>query len=136
MGAPAAVCYDENSVTRRNLSSPPIPAGDPQARRRGVGGARHEASERVRLCADDRVIEGWTLNASRGGLRLIVEDRVTVGALFELSVGDVVPPIVRQCRVVWVQDEADGTICGLKFLDCDGPVPSPAGDSAEPPEEP
>jgi hypothetical protein len=65
-----------------------------------------------------------------------VEDRVTAGAVFELSVGDVVPPIVRLSKVMWVQDEADGTICGLKFLDCDGPVPSPAGDCAEPPEEP
>jgi hypothetical protein len=90
----------------------------------------------VRLSAADRVIEGWTLNASRGGLRVIVEDRVTVGALFELSVGDVVPPVTRQSKVVWVQDEADGTICGLKFLDCEGPVPSPAGDAAETPGEP
>ena len=136
MGALARVCYDENLVTRRNLSSPPIAAGDPQARRRSAGGARHEASERVRLRAAERVIEGWTLNASRGGLRLIVEDRVTVGAVFELSVGDAEPPVLRMSKVVWVQDEADGTICGLKFLDCDGPVPSPAGDPAETPEEP
>jgi hypothetical protein len=101
-----------------------------------VGGARREASERVRLRADDRVIEGWTLNASRGGLRVIVEDRLEVGAVFGLSVGDGVPEVVRQSQVAWVQDEADGTICGLKFLDCDGPVPSPSDDSPESPAEP
>lgn len=100
-----------------------------------MGGARSEASERVRLRAEYRVIEGWTLNASRGGLRVIVEDRLEVGAVFELSVGDGVSEVVRQSRVAWVQDEADGTICGLKFLDCDGPVPSPSDDSSESPTE-
>ncbi|HMJ15631.1 MAG TPA: PilZ domain-containing protein [Polyangiaceae bacterium] len=122
-------------MARRNLNSPSTVAGDASARRRGAGGARHEASDRVHLRADGRVIEGWTLNASRGGVRVILEELLELGAVYELSLGDVVPPLWRQGKVVWVQDEADGQICGVKFLDSEEPVPPPSSVANEPPKE-
>ncbi len=82
--------------------------------RRNLGGARREASERVIL----RVAEGhveipaWTLNVSRGGLRLVVEEPVVIGGCYLVSVGESAP---RKARVIWVREEADGQIAGLKF---------------------
>ena len=89
----------------------------------------------MHLRADGRVIEGWTLNASRGGVRVILEELLELGAVYELSLGDVVPPLWRQGKVVWVQDEADGQICGVKFLDSEEPVPPPSSVANEPPKE-
>jgi len=67
-------------------------------------------------------ISAWTLNVSRGGLRLIVEDPVVVGTAYEVIVGEGQP---RQATVVWTREEADGQIAGLKFNDMEGgEVPS------------
>jgi hypothetical protein len=85
----------------------------------------------VQLSANGRVVEGWTLNASRGGVRLVVEERLEEGVVYELRVVDAMPPIVRPSKVVWVQDEADGQICGLEFLDGDE-LATPAESSKEP----
>jgi hypothetical protein len=86
---------------------------------RYVGGARHEASERVVLhaAAGDNV--GWALNVSRGGLRVVVEDGVVVGQEFEVAIGsdDSEDRAVRRGRVVWVQPEADGQIVGIEFVE-------------------
>jgi hypothetical protein len=41
----------------------------------------------------------------------------------------------RDVRIIWAQDEADGQIVGVQFLDVDGTVPPPpknAGSSAPP----
>lgn len=62
-------------------------------------------------------MEAWTLNLSRGGLRLVVDRAVTVGADYSVRVGDAE---ARPARVVWVRDEADGQIAGLQFLDVEG----------------
>jgi len=100
--------------------------------RRGSGGARREASERIILRAPAFETVAWTLNLSRGGVRLIVEEPLELGATYELVIGDADPPVVRQGRVVWVQDEADGQICGVQFLDTEGSVPPPdAGPTAQ-----
>jgi hypothetical protein len=65
---------------------------------------------------------GWTLNVSRGGVRVIVEEPVELGREYQIVVGDgSVRP--RPGRVVWVQDEADGQIAGVQFLDSDGTPP-------------
>ncbi len=67
-------------------------------------------------------IEGWTLNVSRGGLRVVVEDPLRVGELVDVLIGsDDVPP--RPARVVWVKDAADGQICGIQLLDTSGSIP-------------
>ena len=58
--------------------------------------------------------EAWTLNVSRGGLRVVLERPVNVGFDYRVAIGD---SDERLARVVWVRDEADGQIAGLQFLD-------------------
>lgn len=64
-----------------------------------------------------RDVEAWTLNLSRGGVRVVVEDPIYVGAIYEVTVGD---QQARTARVVWLREEADGQIAGLKFEDAEG----------------
>lgn len=87
--------------------------------RRNLGGARREASERVilRIGEGPTEISAWTLNVSRGGLRLVVEEPVVVGGSYWVSVGESDP---RRARVIWVREEADGQIAGLKFDEPEG----------------
>lgn len=68
----------------------------------------------------EREITGWALNLSRGGLRAIVEDKVELGAEFKIAIGD--DEVRRLGRIVWIQDEPDGSIVGVSFLD--DPPPS------------
>lgn len=98
----------------------PPPGGNPpnlpnsvHAMRRG--GARREVTERVTLRHEDgRVLEGWALNVSRGGVRAILEDKVVLGQKFEVGLGsDEV--LQRAGRIVWVQEEPDGVIVGIEF---------------------
>jgi PilZ domain len=104
---------------RRNLTPPRgVPSGDVHATRRG--GARHEVSARVSLlCAGGAVLEGWALNVSRGGVRVILEEKVEPGAVFEVRltgtvIADPPPPPQTGC-VVWVQEEPDGVVAGIEF---------------------
>lgn len=85
--------------------------------RRSLGGARREATERVVLrgCGVDE--EAWTLNVSRGGLRVVVEGALFVGSQYSVAFPD---GRERPVKVVWLREEADGQIAGLQFLD--GPV--------------
>jgi hypothetical protein len=114
---------------RRSLTPPlgiPVP-GLPPTRR--VAGARREVSTRVELRQGDRVIPGWALNRSRGGVRAVVEERVDLGVDLAIAIGD---EPARPGRVVWTQDEPDGTIIGVSFLEADGAArsePPPAGDA-------
>jgi hypothetical protein len=99
----------------------------PTRQRRGGGGSRREASERVVMRSEEGVETiGWTLNVSRGGLRLVVEDLVDEGAVYDIVIGD--DPRVRRARVVWIQVQADGEIVGLQFLGVEGSVPPPPPD--------
>jgi hypothetical protein len=61
-----------------------------------------------------REVDGWALNASRSGLRAILEASVPLGEEFEIEVGEAAP---RPGRVVWLQEEKDGAIVGVNFLD-------------------
>jgi hypothetical protein len=89
------------------------------------GGARREISARVTLASrsgdDERTLEGWALNVSRGGVRVILEEKVDLGAEFEISMVDgpalAEAPTVRLGRVVWVQEEPDGVVAGVEFCD-------------------
>lgn len=71
------------------------------------------------MSAPPKVLEGWALNISRGGVRVILEEKIEVGSHFEVSlVGrptgtDLPSPQVG--RVVWVQEEPDGVVAGLEF---------------------
>jgi hypothetical protein len=105
------------TVTREKSRPNSEPDGLLRAPRRHAGGARREASERVLLRADGFETHGWTLNVSRGGVRAIVEDALTEGAEYLIVVGDEDASKPRRASVVWLQDESDGQIVGLKYLD-------------------
>lgn len=79
-------------------------------------GVRREVTERVKLeDAQGKVLEGWALNVSRGGLRVILEDQVELGQQLRATIGtDEV--LERAGRVVWIQEEPDGVIVGIEFL--------------------
>jgi hypothetical protein len=79
------------------------------------------ASEQVSLRNPSASITGWTLNVSRGGARLIVEDPVVVGQSWELTTNETELP--RPVRVVWVRNEAGGQIVGVQYLDTVGTIP-------------
>lgn len=119
---------------RKNLTpSGEMPAADgvhPMRR----GGARREVSERVTLTAmaGGRVLEGWALNISRGGVRLILEDPVELGDEFEVLVGEQEAALAPKGRIVWIQEEPDGVIVGVEFTGLSGthrsaPPPPPEG---------
>ncbi len=82
--------------------------------RRILGGARREASERVVLKAESIEVEGWTLNISQGGVRIVVEQELNVAETYQVVIGD---KSARPARVVWVREEVDGRIAGLEYLD-------------------
>jgi hypothetical protein len=66
--------------------------------------------------ANLKMRDGWALNISRGGIRVILEERVELGEEYELTVGaEEDSPLTRPARVVWVQEEPDGFIVGLEF---------------------
>jgi hypothetical protein len=91
---------------------------DVHATRRADGGARRQLTTRVTLRADGTEFVGWALNISRGGIRLILEDNVAPGQEFDVTVsseGDAPTP-TRRGRVVWVQEERDGMVVGVKFV--------------------
>lgn len=71
---------------------------------------------------------GWTLNVSRGGVRAIVEDPLLQGGEYQVIVGDEESVAARPATVVWLQDESDGQIVGLKYTDTeDSSIPSKDG---------
>jgi hypothetical protein len=81
----------------------------------------------LRVEGESTVFDGWTLNLSRGGARVVlVEDdgaSVTEGCACTVEIdGD--PHSPRPASIVWVQNEPDGQIAGVKFLDVENePVP-------------
>ncbi len=102
---------------RRSLTPPTgLPVGDDiHATRRG--GARHDVTARVTLRGKTGpVLEGWALNISRGGIRVILEDKVDLAAEFDVTLtteGETGSPVPG--RVVWVQEEPDGVVAGIEF---------------------
>ena len=81
-------------------------------------GVRREVSERVTFKHDDgKVLEGWALNVSRGGLRAILEEKVLLGQKFEIVLGSIG---TRIGRIAWVQEEPDGVIVGVEFTTTSG----------------
>jgi hypothetical protein len=101
-------------VTRRSLTpTAGLPAaGLPPTRR--AAGARRTVSYRVAFFRGGQELPGWALNLSRGGLRAIVEDRVELGEELTIRIEEI--NVERRGRVVWAQDEPDGTIVGLSFF--------------------
>jgi hypothetical protein len=116
-------------VTRRRFLTPPALNTSGVLPTRRAGGARRETTERVHFQQPEREFDGWALNSSRGGLRAIVEDQVELGEQFQVTLGDA--PKARPARIVWIQDEPDGAIVGVSYLDDAG-----AGAAPPPPSEP
>lgn len=105
-------------MSERKHLTPPIVAAVPGLHpTRRAGGARRELSERVVFRAGDRVVDGWALNASRSGVRAILEESVALGAEFDVEIGEAP---ARPGRVVWLQEEKDGAIVGVHYLDEQG----------------
>jgi hypothetical protein len=104
-------------VKRRSLTpSEEAAKGDVHATRRGSGGARKEVTDRVVLRDGDAEFPGWALNESRGGIRIILEDRVELGHQYDVKMGNDGGSKKRRGRVVWVQEENDGMVVGLEFV--------------------
>jgi hypothetical protein len=61
----------------------------------------------------------------------VLEEAAELGALYQVVIGDRLEP--REIRIVWAQDEADGQIVGVQFLDGDGSVPPPSTPTNDPP---
>jgi hypothetical protein len=106
-----------DTKNRRSLTpDTAIPAGDDvHATRRG--GARHEVSARVSLkSASGEVLEGWALNVSKGGIRVILEEKVELGSEYEVTLSTGADPSTPMIgRIVWVQEEPDGVVAGIEF---------------------
>ena len=102
-----------------NRRSPDSPEAATHGLRRATG--RKESTERVSVRAEGFESSGWTLNVSQGGLRAIVELRLELDQEYTVLIGE--EPQARRARVVWTQEEADGQIVGLKYLDVDASVP-------------
>lgn len=121
-------------VTRRSLTSAPelIPGLSPTRR---LGGTRRETSDRVRFKVGAREVEGWALNLSRGGLRAIVDEPIDLGTEVEVAIADAA---FRPSRIVWIQEEPDGAIVGVEFLDIEGPasIPPPEPAPSSSPDDP
>jgi hypothetical protein len=111
-------------VNRRSLtpSTGVADSGEVHATRRHGGGARRESADRVVLRGKDGELSGWALNVSRGGVRVILETQVELGDEFEVAIvgGREGTDKARRCRVVWVQEEHDGVIAGVAYLDAEG----------------
>ncbi|MDP9001583.1 MAG: PilZ domain-containing protein [Myxococcota bacterium] len=92
-------------------------AGELHATRRIA--ARHGVSMRVTLKArSGEVLKGWALNVSRGGVRVVIDGSVELGGEFEVTLSTGADP-GTSCigRVVWVQEEPDGVVCGIELVD-------------------
>jgi hypothetical protein len=63
-----------------------------------------------------KVLEGWALNVSRGGVRVVIEAKVELGSEYEVTLTTGADP-GSSCmgRVVWVQEEPDGVVCGIEL---------------------
>ncbi|HEX7667648.1 MAG TPA: PilZ domain-containing protein [Polyangiaceae bacterium] len=72
---------------------------------------------------------GWALNISRSGLRAISEERLSAGVDYEVTIGDEgTTQLTRRVRTVWVQEEHDGFVVGLEFLNASQSGEHPALD--------
>jgi hypothetical protein len=111
---------------RRHLTPPtggPAIKGIHAMRR---GGARREVTERVLLKGPNGTeSEGWALNMSRGGVRVILEEKLELGKEYDVVVGDTDKGgMSHRGRVVWIQEEPDGIIAGVEFVSISGTHPS------------
>jgi hypothetical protein len=79
------------------------------------------------------LLEGWALNVSKGGVRVILEEQVEPGVEFDVILtGESGLDVEREGRVVWIQEEPDGSIVGIEFLGEGGEPPMRPPSSSQP----
>jgi hypothetical protein len=110
---------------RRSLTPVPVRPDSAGVHATRRGKARHELSARVLLNslprdgngASLRSLEGWALNVSQGGVRVILEEKVELGAEFEVGIEEsgTDGSSSHVGRIVWVQEEPDGVVAGIEF---------------------
>lgn len=129
--AQAEVGGPNSAIVPAVSSSDDGPQGTGVHNTRRAGGARREASSRVTLRRfgpdgpTGEGIVGWTLNISRGGVRVVVEEMFEENEELLVTVGDGDEAQTHHARVAWVRDEADGQIIGVQYLDVEGTIPPP-----------
>ncbi|MEM1414126.1 MAG: PilZ domain-containing protein [Myxococcota bacterium] len=107
------------------------PEGTGEIRAGDLGeGAHYKARrqhDRWSLHADVSLgrVQGVVLNASAGGLRVAVDERLPEG-LFELLVTTETTARRKRAELVWQRRLRDGWLCGVRF-----PDPSPSFMSAD-----
>jgi PilZ domain len=145
------------AVKKRSLTPTlgvPLTEGGVHPMRRG--GTRSEVTERIVLlpvsnagsntggrvgapaAGAEKPFDGWALNVSRGGVRCILEEKVELGAEYDVTIGaEGDAPLTRRGRIVWIQEEADGSIVGIEFMNLSGThrsVPPVAGPGTDGPD--
>ena len=80
---------------------------------------------------EPRKTTGLALNASAGGLRIMVVDEIPQGeqCLLELSFTED-RRSTEKAKVVWSQEHADSWVLGLEFVDITWAIPSDPDDEA------
>lgn len=78
------------------------------------GESRVEASERIVVRRGEALLDAWTLNVSAGGMRLVLEDKVSLGDIIEVRQNT---EVWRAAQVVWIQEEPDGAVIGVEYMD-------------------
>lgn len=103
---------------RLTTPPPPPPSAPPGALRRN-GGGRVSFDRRAVIVRGEQSFDAWSMNVSRGGLRVIMEDEVASGEEVDVIVGEPGEPdhFRKASRVAWVQPEQGGYIVGLEFKD-------------------
>jgi PilZ domain-containing protein len=100
---------------RRSLTPSARREKDVHATRRLA--ARHGVSLRVTLKSNNgEVLQGWALNVSRGGVRVVIEAKLELGTEYDVTLSTGADPGTScKGRVVWVQEEPDGVVCGIEL---------------------
>lgn len=95
---------------------PPGPSDESVHRGARRHSTRYPAHGEVRVVAPLKA-EGFLFNASAGGLRLALDQRVEVGAILDLVVTfDETRRGVERGEVVWTREQPDGWLVGLRFV--------------------
>ena len=125
------------------LGVPVVQGAEPEPTPTRRNDVRREMSERIQLrrwsasataVGAGKLLDGWALNVSRGGIRCILEEKVELGDEFELTIGEGSnAPLTRRGRIVWLRKK-DGVIVGIEFRSLSGMHRFPGVVGAPPPE--
>lgn len=66
-------------------------------------------------CLNGGISSGWSLNISSGGMRIMVDKKLSVGEIVSMRVEKIKKWRQFRGRVVWVKHTLDGCIAGISF---------------------